>query len=61
MFLTIAEVAHELRCTSRHIQNLIARGELPHARFGRSVRVPRSALVALARDATLIGARRDDA
>lgn len=48
LFLTIEETAREIACTPRHVQNLIARSELPAVRFGRAVRIPRTALVALA-------------
>lgn len=48
LFLTVEETAHQLRCTPRHVRNLITRGELASVKMGRSVRVPRSALVALA-------------
>lgn len=55
LFLTVEEVARELRCTPRHVRNLISRGDLPRVELGRAVRVPRSALIALADTATTVG------
>ncbi|MCF6378102.1 helix-turn-helix domain-containing protein [Nocardioides KLBMP 9356] len=51
-FLTVEEVAYELRCTPRHVQNLLARGLLPLVKFGRSVRIPSEALLEIAATAT---------
>ena len=60
IFLKVDEVAYELRCTPRHVQNLVARGVLPHVTFGRSVRVPRDALLAIAASATARDAQGED-
>jgi excisionase family DNA binding protein len=36
-----AELAAALGCTRQHVQNLIARGELPSVKFGRKRLIPR--------------------
>jgi excisionase family DNA binding protein len=43
-FLTVPEAAAEMRVSKSTVYRLIAVRELTAARFGRSVRVPRSAL-----------------
>jgi len=42
--LTIPEVASRLRISRNLAYELAARGELPHIRLGRVIRVPRDAL-----------------
>lgn len=42
--LTIPEVASRLRISRNLAYELAARGELPHIRLGRVIRVPRAAL-----------------
>jgi excisionase family DNA binding protein len=49
--LLVPEVARELRVSERTVRRHIAAGDLDVIRFGRSVRVPRTALAALARGA----------
>lgn len=44
LLLRIPEVAAELRLARSSVYQLIQTGELPVVRFGRAVRVPRSAL-----------------
>jgi excisionase family DNA binding protein len=39
--LTVAQVSYELGVTSNRVYQLIAAGEIPAVRLGRSVRVPR--------------------
>lgn len=39
-----AEVAAKLGCTRTHIQNLIARGELPSVKLGRRRLIPRTVI-----------------
>ena len=41
-FLTVPEVAMELRLSERTVKRLISRGSLPALRVGRSVRIERA-------------------
>ena len=43
-FLTIAEVASVMRVSKMTVYRLVHSGELPAVRFGRSYRVPESAV-----------------
>lgn len=43
-FLTVAEVAQLLRVSKMTVYRLVHAGELPAVRFGRSFRVPETAL-----------------
>lgn len=43
-FLTVAEVAAQLRVSKMTVYRLVHGGELAAARFGRSFRVPESAV-----------------
>ena len=43
-FLTVAEVAEMMRVSKMTVYRLIHAGELPAIRFGRSFRVPESAV-----------------
>ncbi len=45
-FLTVAEVAALMRVSKMTVYRLVHAGELPAVRFGRSYRVPESAVVA---------------
>ncbi len=45
-FLTVAEVAALMRVSKMTVYRLVHSGELPAVRFGRSYRVPESAVVA---------------
>lgn len=45
-FLTVAEVADMMRVSSMTVYRLVRSGELPAVRFGRSYRIPESAVVA---------------
>jgi excisionase family DNA binding protein len=45
-FLTVAEVATLLRVSNMTVYRLVHSGELPAVRFGRSFRIPESAVVA---------------
>ena len=42
--LTVAEAAELLRVHPNHVYELIRRGELPHVRLGRVIRLPRHRL-----------------
>ena len=42
--LTVAEAAELLRVHPNHVYELIRRGELPHVRLGRIIRLPRHRL-----------------
>ena len=44
-FLTVAEVALLMRVSRMTVYRLVHAGELPAVRFGRSVRVPESAVL----------------
>ena len=50
-FLTVAEVAALMRVSKMSVYRLIHAGELEAVRFGRSFRVPESAVSAYLRDA----------
>lgn len=43
-FLTVAEVAELMRVSKMTVYRLVHSGELPAVRFGRSFRVPESAV-----------------
>ena len=45
-FLTVAEVADMMRVSTMTVYRLVHSGELPAIRFGRSFRVPESAVEA---------------
>ncbi|GAA2904745.1 excisionase family DNA binding protein [Microbacterium keratanolyticum] len=45
-FLTVAEVAEIMRVSKMTVYRLVHAGELPAVRFGRSYRVPESAVTA---------------
>ena len=45
-FLTVAEVADIMRVSKMTVYRLVHSGELPAIRFGRSFRVPESAVTA---------------
>ena len=45
-FLTVAEVADMMRVSKMTVYRLVHAGELPAIRFGRSYRVPESAVAA---------------
>jgi excisionase family DNA binding protein len=47
-FLTVAEVADVMRVSKMTVYRLVHSGELPAIRFGRSFRVPESAVRAAA-------------
>ncbi len=48
-FLTVAEVAEMMRVSTMTVYRLVHSGELPAVRFGRSYRIPESAVVAARR------------
>ena len=48
MYMTVREVAEELRCSPLTVYRLIASGRLAAVRLGRDLRVSREALAALA-------------
>ncbi len=45
-FLTVAEVAEMMRVSKMTVYRLVHSGDLPAIRFGRSFRVPESAVLA---------------
>jgi excisionase family DNA binding protein len=51
-FLTVAEVADMMRVSRMTVYRLVHSGELPAIRFGRSFRVPESAVDQLLQAAT---------
>ena len=48
-FLTVAEVAGMMRVSKMTVYRMVHAGELPAIRFGRSFRVPESAVAELLR------------
>ncbi len=44
-FLTVAEVADMMRVSKMTVYRMVHNGELPAIRFGRSFRVPESAVI----------------
>ncbi len=44
LLLNLDEVADQLRCTRRNVERLVAAHKLPVVRFGRSVRIERTAV-----------------
>jgi len=40
-FLSVDDVAEELRVSSKHLRRLIANGDLPIYRFGKVIRISR--------------------
>jgi excisionase family DNA binding protein len=46
-----AEFAAAFGCTRQHVQNLIARGELPSIKLGRLRRIPASVVDAMQQEA----------
>ena len=46
-FLTVAEVAEMMRVSKMTVYRLVQSGELPAIRFGRSFRVPESAVASV--------------
>ncbi len=45
-FLTVAEVAEMMRVSNMTVYRMVHSGELPAVRFGRSFRIPESAVEA---------------
>ena len=45
-FLTVAEVAETMRVSTMTVYRLVKSGELPAVRFGRSYRIPETAVAA---------------
>jgi excisionase family DNA binding protein len=43
-FLTVEEIRAYLRLGRSTVYELLRQGELPHVRFGRAIRVPKTAL-----------------
>lgn len=43
-FLSVDDVAEELRVSSKHVRRLIANGDLPIYRFGKVIRISRHEL-----------------
>ncbi len=54
-FLTVAEVAEVMRVSKMTVYRLVHAGELPAVRFGRSYRVPESAVEEYLRHAQVDG------
>ncbi|MCQ1999650.1 helix-turn-helix domain-containing protein [Arthrobacter zhaoxinii] len=52
-FLTVSEVAGVMRVSKMTVYRLVHSGELPAVRFGRSYRVPESAVQKVLRDAVI--------
>ncbi|AUI49863.1 helix-turn-helix domain-containing protein [Arthrobacter crystallopoietes] len=54
-FLTVSEVAEVMRVSKMTVYRLIHSGEMPAVRFGRSYRVPESAVEQYLRGAVVEG------
>ncbi len=54
-FLTVAEVADMLRVSRMTVYRWVHAGDMPAVRFGRSFRVPATAIEAFMEDAALQG------
>ena len=52
-FMTVAEVAEVMRVSKMTVYRLVHSGELPAVQFGRSYRVPETAVEAFLGSATL--------
>ncbi|WBU37027.1 helix-turn-helix domain-containing protein [Homoserinibacter sp. YIM 151385] len=48
-FLTVAEVAEMMRVSNMTVYRMVKAGDLPAIRFGRSYRIPESAVAAMIR------------
>ncbi|HWM32619.1 MAG TPA: helix-turn-helix domain-containing protein [Pseudolysinimonas sp.] len=46
-FLTVAEVAEMMRVSNMTVYRMVESGKLPAVRFGRSYRIPESAMAAV--------------
>jgi excisionase family DNA binding protein len=46
-FLTVEELAAWLRLGRNTAYEIVRRGDVPHVRFGRSIRIPKAALLAV--------------
>ncbi|MBG0738141.1 helix-turn-helix domain-containing protein [Paeniglutamicibacter antarcticus] len=55
-FLTVSEVADVMRVSKMTVYRLVHSGELPAVRFGRSYRIPESAVAGLVESAFVEGA-----
>jgi|KBSMisStaDraftv2_1062788.scaffolds.fasta_scaffold196668_1 excisionase family DNA binding protein len=53
--VTLGEAANRLAVSKRHLQRLVARGELPTVRVGECVRISTAVLVAFIASKTRIG------
>lgn len=59
-FLTVAEVAEMMRVSNMTVYRMVESGKLPAVRFGRSYRIPESALAAVLQlPADQAGSQRD--
>jgi excisionase family DNA binding protein len=47
IFLTVQEVADLMRVSSMTVYRMVHSGEIPAIRFGRSFRIPQSAVVSM--------------
>ncbi|WP_342023707.1 helix-turn-helix domain-containing protein [Arthrobacter citreus] len=54
-FLTVSEVADVMRVSKMTVYRLVHSGELPAVRFGRSYRVPESAVQQVLKNAVING------
>lgn len=54
-FLTVSEVAEMMRVSKMTVYRLVHSGEMPAVRFGRSYRVPESAVSSYLRGAVVDG------
>jgi excisionase family DNA binding protein len=54
-FLTVNEVAETMRVSSMTVYRMVHSGELPAIRFGRSFRIPESAVIQIITPAGALG------
>lgn len=54
-FLTVSEVAQVMRVSKMTVYRLVHSGEMPAVQFGRSYRVPESAVTDYVKDARVEG------
>jgi excisionase family DNA binding protein len=45
--LSVAEVTRSIRCSERHVYNMVRRGELPSFRLGKRILIPAWAITEL--------------
>lgn len=57
LVLSVAEAARLLGVGKNHLYDMVASGEIPHVRFGRLIKIPRSTLEAWLLDQATVSTR----